>query len=87
MTETEQQAACLHADLFALLQRVELQLGLEHQSQQAAARKNRLESTLAKRDAQADIFGTRTIKEMRVDKAKLDKAASTAPNPVVSVAQ
>ena len=69
--------------MFALMQRVELRVGLKEQMDQAARRRIKLETTVTKRDAQADIFGTRTIKELRSDKARLEKAASTSSNPVV----
>lgn len=82
MSDDEQVLACMHADAVMVETRLELKLGLQDAAAKAAARQQRLQASLTKRDQQADIFGARTRKERRLDAVAVEHAGytpSTAP--------
>ncbi|KAG1679322.1 hypothetical protein FOA52_009354, partial [Chlamydomonas sp. UWO 241] len=81
MSDTEQELACLHADAVSALFRVELKVGCCEQQARALAKQSVVVEGLAKRDSQAAVFGTRTMKERRLDDSKLDSIASVSTNP------
>ncbi|KAK9804359.1 hypothetical protein WJX72_009127 [[Myrmecia] bisecta] len=78
MTETEQVLSCLHSELIALQLRLELEVGLKEQREAAERRKAVLHSAIERRNAQATIFGSRTMKE-RHDDALREQQAGQAP--------
>lgn len=57
MSDTEQELACLHADLMAALFRVELRIGCAEQHAKSSTTLNKLQEELQKRDTQSTIFG------------------------------
>lgn len=82
MSASEQDLACLHADVLLLRARLQLSLGLQAAAARTAAREQRLTNTLTLRDKQAAIFGARTRKERREDAAAVEAAGNlprTAP--------
>ena len=84
MSPTEQELACLHTDLLMLQYRLELADGVRQVQARAAEQQQKLRLAAAKRDAQSDIFGTRTMKERRMDDIKAQKAGEVAAIPTVS---
>jgi hypothetical protein len=83
MSPTEQELACLHTDLLLLQYRMELTDGVRQVQVKAAEQQQRLRLAAAKRDAQSDIFGTRTMKEKRIDEIKLQRAGEVPSIPTV----
>ena len=77
MSDTEQELACLHADALAVLFRVELKIGVCEQQVRAAAQVSKMQHDVTKRESQAAIFGSRSMKDRRVDAERIDAAAST----------
>ncbi len=87
MTPTEQELACLHVDVLALLARVELGLGVAEQQNRATARRTRVLEEQAQRTAQSSIFGARNSTEVARDEARLAAAGTTTPNPQVGAGE
>lgn len=83
MQFTEQELACLHVDLLMLLYRMELAVGLEEQARLAAGRRSQLLAAAERRDAQATIFGERTLHERRQDAAMAIEAGRLPAHPEV----
>ncbi|KAG2499074.1 hypothetical protein HYH03_003257 [Edaphochlamys debaryana] len=81
MTPSEQELACLHVDVLALLARVELGVGVAEQHGRATARKTQELEEQAKRTAQSSIFGARNRAELARDEARLAAVSTTTPNP------
>eukprot|EP00955_Chlamydomonas_euryale_P025265 265900-Chlamydomonas_euryale.AAC.1 len=81
MSDTEQELACLHADATAALFRVELKIGVAEQLAKALSQQGVMADRLARRDAQSAVFGTRTMKERRIDDDRLGQLASVPSNP------
>ncbi len=57
MSDTEQELACLHADVMSALFRVELKIGVAEQQARANNKLTRMQDSLEKRDTQSAIFG------------------------------
>lgn len=85
MSDTEQVLACLHADAVLLKTRLQLKQGMHEAAAKATSRQQRMQTTLQKRDQQADIFGARTQKERRLDAAAVQAAGLAPQTALVSV--
>lgn len=83
LSPSEQELACLHVDLVALLARVELGIGCQEQGSRATLRRTRLAEEQATRAAQSSIFGGRTMVQAKRDEQQLAAAETTTPNPPV----
>lgn len=81
MPDTDAELACAHVDVLAALYRVELAIGVSEQLSQAQTKQQRLVDSIARREAQSSIFGTRTIKEKRLDEARVMAATTMPPHP------
>lgn len=81
MPDTDAELACLHVDVLAALYRVELAVGLAEQVAQSSGKQARLADSVARREAQSSIFGSRTAKEKRLDEARMQQAATTPSHP------
>lgn len=57
MSDTEQDLACLHADVLAALFRVELKIGVCEQQARSSTKVSKMQETVSKRESQAAIFG------------------------------
>lgn len=83
MTLTEQELACIHADALLVQQCLQLSAGLQEVTAGTAAKKQRLIASTVKRDKQSAIFGTRTMKEKRMDEAAIEAAGKTPSSAAV----
>lgn len=83
MSSTEQELACLHVDALTLHHRLELTAGCQEAAAKATARRAGVLAASMRRDAQAPIFGARTLKQKRKDEARAEEVARVTPNPVV----
>ena len=83
MPDSEQELACLHVDLLALLLRVELSIGVREQQAKADSKQGRLVAATERREAKSNIYGVRTMKEKRMDELRMEAAVKTPSNPPV----
>lgn len=74
MTPSEQELACIHADALLIQQRLELAAGLKEVLAKTAARQEQMFLNTIKRDKQSAIYGTRTMKDRRIDDVALQEA-------------
>lgn len=85
MSTTEQELACVHVDLLALLYRTELAIGVMENANKAATRRARAENAAHERETRSNIFGVKTMTEARQEAAKIEAAGIVPPNAAVSV--
>lgn len=83
MTPTEQELACIHADALLVQQRLELSAGLQEVCAETAAKQQQMVASTIRRDKQSKIFGTRTMKEKRMDELAIEVAGRTPSNAAV----
>lgn len=84
MSNAEQDCACLHVDIMALLFRVDLKLAVNDMQNKATSRQTKLVQTLRTRDDNAKIYGNRSVKELREDAVRVQQTALTPTNNAVS---
>ena len=61
MSDTEQDLACLHADVVSVLFRVELKIGVCEQMSRATTKVSKMQDHVTKREAQSNIFGVSQV--------------------------
>lgn len=86
MSATEQELACVHVDLLALLYRTELAVGVTENANKALTRRGKAETAALDRDAKSNLLGVKTMKEAREEAARIDAAGVVPPNAAVGVA-
>jgi hypothetical protein len=84
MTATEQELACLHADLLLLHYQLQLMAGMQEVTHRVQQRQQDMAAATARRDQEAQIWGARTAKQKRVDEAKLEAAGKVPSHAAVS---
>lgn len=84
MTATEQELACIHADLVLLHYQLQLMAGMQEVTHRVHQRQQDMMAATARRDQEAQIWGARTAKQKRVDEAKIEAAGKVPSHPSVS---
>ena len=73
MSDTEQDLGCLHADVVAVLFRIELKIGVCEQQARSTTKVSKMQDTVVKREAQSAIFGVSRGKRARNHEGRLGR--------------